>query len=121
MSETFKMQVIGDAKWILGMRVSYLSNHDIRIDQEKYLEDILKRFRMDSAKSVSTPSDGNKEEHSDASIGVDQSQYLSMVGSLLYLAVVTRPDIAYAVGKAGRSMLIPQKRTSLQYTESSNT
>jgi len=34
---------------------------------------------------------------SDGSKPVDQKLYESIIGSLLYLAVATRPDIAYAV------------------------
>ncbi len=109
MGKSFKMQVIGDAKWILGMQVSYLQNQNIRIDQEKYLHDILQRFRMEFAKSVSTPADLTKEETSDTSVGVDHSLYLSMVGSLLYLSIITRPDIAFAVGKASRKMANPSR------------
>ena len=55
MGESFKLTILGQAKWILGMRVSYKPNRAIQIDQEKYLLEILKRFGMENAKSYATP------------------------------------------------------------------
>ena len=38
MGESFKLTILGQAKWILGMQVSYKPNGAIQIDQEKYLQ-----------------------------------------------------------------------------------
>ena len=61
--------------------------------QAKYTKDLMKKFNMAELKPVSTPMS------SIASLGpdedgesVDQREYRSMIGSLLYLTV-TRPDI----------------------------
>lgn len=40
---------------------------------------------------------------------VDQQQYQSVIGSLMYLSVCTRPDIAYAVGTLSRYSSKPGK------------
>jgi hypothetical protein len=63
------------------------------VHQVKYMKDLMKKFNMAELKPVSTPMS------SVASLGpdedgesVDQREYRSMIGSLLYLTA-TRPDI----------------------------
>jgi hypothetical protein len=87
------------------MKVSY-GDGIVKIDQEKYLKEVLARFGMEECKPVSTPAvDTAKEE--DPSQPANKQEYMCMVGSLIYLSVVTRPDIAYAVGRAGQAMANP--------------
>ncbi len=86
------------------------------LSQEKYVEQVLKRFNMKHAKLVSTPLGDhfklsrkscpslNKEKENMASI-----HYSSTVGSLKYTMVCTRPDIAHAVGVVNRFMVNPGK------------
>ena len=105
MSKNFKLISLGDAKWILGTRVRY-EKDSIIIDQEKYINDILEKFKMMDCKSVLTPivkenSIKNSEQP------VDKNLYLSMVGSLIYLAVISRPDIAFAVSQVSQAMANP--------------
>jgi len=49
---------------------------------------------MDECKPVGTPAEGSLTRNKEA--GPDR-EYMSLVGSLLYAAMVSRPDIAYAV------------------------
>lgn len=59
---------------------------------------------MDSANPVATPADTNVKlrQSDDVSQPVNPSMYQSMVGSLLYAAMATRPDIAQAVSVVSR-------------------
>jgi hypothetical protein len=78
------------------------------MDQEKYLNDILERFKMEDAKSVTTPAvPGNMAQDSNSTIFHDKKEYMSLVGSLIYLSVVTKPDTTFAVGRAGQAMSNP--------------
>jgi hypothetical protein len=68
------------------------------VHQAKYTKDLMKKFNMAELKPLSTPIS------STASLGpdedgkaVDQREYMSMIGSLLYLTA-TRSDIQFAVG-----------------------
>ena len=67
---------------------------------EEHLVCKLEKYRQTEAKPVSTPADLNvKLQKEDCfSRPVDATSYQSMVGSLLYAAIATRPDIAQAVG-----------------------
>ena len=66
---------------------------------------------MQDCKPVKTPiSAGNKlVKATEQDECVDQKQYQSAVGSLMYLAVSTRPDISYSVGSLARFNSKPTK------------
>jgi hypothetical protein len=65
------------------------------VHQGKYTKDLLKKFDMGVAKPLSMPmSTLDTDEEGEA---MDQKEYHSMIGSLLYLTA-TRPDIQFAVG-----------------------
>jgi hypothetical protein len=85
--------------------------------QARYTKDLMKKFSMEELKPVSTPMS------SAASVGpdedgevVDQREYRSMIGSLLYLTA-TRPDIQFAVGLCVRFQASPRSlhRTVVQW------
>jgi hypothetical protein len=65
------------------------------VHQAKYTKDLMKKFNMAKLKPVSTPMSSSTslgpDEDSEA---VDQREYRSMIGSLLYLTV-TRSDIQF--------------------------
>ena len=74
----------------------------IFISQEKYTNDLLKRFKMDECKPIKTPVPTNG--HLDLDEGgkmVDQTLYRSMIGSLLY-STASRPDILFSVYMCAR-------------------
>jgi hypothetical protein len=82
------------------------------VHQAKYTKDIVRKFKMEDSKDMTTPMsttttlDADEEgEH------VDQKEYRSMIGSLLYLTVM-RPDIQFSVCPSARFQSSP--RTSHQ-------
>ena len=74
----------------------------IWIGQPLYTDSILEKFGMSDAKPISTPVAVNTK----LMLGTEDSEYFdkptyqSAVGSLLYLATKTRPDITFAVSRA---------------------
>lgn len=69
------------------------------MSQEKYIQDILRRFSMEDCKPVSTPLlIGSKLSKTDIWSEEDgpKPPYRELVGSLMYLSVATRPDISHA-------------------------
>ncbi|KAK4405585.1 Retrovirus-related Pol polyprotein from transposon RE2 [Sesamum angolense] len=75
----------------------------------KYTETLLKKFKMESCKTVTTPLvTGEKYQKEDGSQKVDGSMYRSLIGSLLYLTT-TRPDIMFATSLLSRFMQSPSQ------------
>nr|GFA32064.1 retrovirus-related Pol polyprotein from transposon TNT 1-94 [Tanacetum cinerariifolium] len=71
----------------------------IFINQSKFALEILKKFRMESCDPVDTPMvDQLKLDEDPLGIPVDQTQFRSMVRSLMYLTA-SRPDLVFHVVK----------------------
>jgi hypothetical protein len=106
----FEIKDMGPANYVLGIRISRDRDSElIYLDQENYLEKVLKKFKMEDYRPVSTPvSKGtilnksmcptNKRELEEM-IAIP---YAEAVGSLMYAMTSTRPDICYAVGLVSR-------------------
>jgi hypothetical protein len=79
------MFMMGEVTIFLDIQVKQMKK-DIFIHQAKYKKDLMKKFNMSELKPVSTPMSTtvalDPEENDDI---VDQRDYRSMIGSLLYL------------------------------------
>ena len=89
---------LGTCREFLRMGIEY-KDGKIFLDQTAYLRKILKHFGMTEAKLAKTPLPmGYKPEPFEGtSTPKLRSQYQSLIGSLLYIMLGTRPDIAFAV------------------------
>jgi hypothetical protein len=100
--------MIGELSYFLGLQVKQSSTR-IFISQEKYLKEMLKKFKMEDSSPVSTPMVvGCKMSKDDISPDVDQRSYLSMIGSLMYIKA-SRPDIMQAIGMVGHYQSAPKQ------------
>ena len=109
LSARFKMKDMGKLHYCLGITIEQDSEQKcLWMHQKQY---ILKKFGLSEAKPVSTPADlSTKLERDDGvSKDVDYISYQSMVGSLLYAAMATRPDIAQAVRVVSKFNLKPNQ------------
>eukprot|EP00795_Rhopilema_esculentum_P007998 gene7998-biopygen1703 len=97
--KNFKMKDLGSLHFCLGVSVEQ-GEEGVSLSQKQYIEKLLKRYGLQDANPVCTPLDPNVKLVADDgnSKPVDNIQYQSMIGSLLYAAIATRPDIAQAVG-----------------------
>ena len=104
----FKVEDLGRLSWFLGMSIEYPANDCIVAHQRTYAESILKKFQMDESRPVSTPMTANSSISKPKDpYEIEECQeypYRELVGSLMYLAVATRPDIATAVSIACQYM-----------------
>ena len=103
--ECFQMKDLGELSFILGIKVEKMNeDHSVlQLHQQMYILNVLKRFALSDVKPVSTPCDTSVNlKKEDGSKSVDAVNYQAMVGSLMYIAMATRPDIAYAVSLVSR-------------------
>ena len=87
-----------DLKWFLGMKFEF-SGGIIEITQEKIIDNLLIKFGMSDCKSVSTPLAEKQKFTKFARTDkpdIDNTTYRSLVGSLNYLSLSTRPDVSQA-------------------------
>jgi hypothetical protein len=84
--------MMGELQFFLGLQIKQAKEGTF-VHQAKYTKDILKKFKMDDSKPLSTSMSMNTVLDADEDgEPVDQKEYWSMIGSLLYLTA-TRPDI----------------------------
>ena len=95
----FKMKDMGKLHYCLGVNIKTMDGV-LQMSQEQYINKILHKYKLQDCKPVSTPMDVNVKLVKDDgySKAVDPVEYQLMVGSLIYAAIATRPDIAQAVG-----------------------
>ena len=91
----------------MGLQV-YQTDKGIFISQTKYIKDMLKIFKMEYSKPVSTPMiTGFKLSKDEKSLEVDHTMYISMIGNMLYVTI-TRPDVMQAIGLVSRFQSSPK-------------
>ena len=111
MASAFEVKDLGAASYFLGLEiVRDRPKQLIWVGQSKYCGDKLREFGLSDAKAQSTPCVPNVHLSKEGTPLVnDQVPYMAVVGSLMYLAVNTRPDISYAVGVLARYMSDPKE------------
>ncbi|CAI7801841.1 unnamed protein product [Closterium sp. NIES-54] len=117
LQEKFKCKALGDVNFYLGLHIERdEEKRCMRVHQRKYLEALAARFGQ-SEGHVATPFPsgfkcvkGPEEE----SVGEEERRrFHSLVGSLMYAAVNTRPDIAFATGQLARVVQCPNEEQVL--------
>ena len=91
---------LGRAHFILGIELLWDKDGCLLLRQSTYINDVATRFGVSNAKAPRLPAEPN--EHLSVSDGVKldaaaHATYRSLVGSLLYVSVGTRPDISSAL------------------------
>ncbi|KAG3049690.1 hypothetical protein PI125_g26544 [Phytophthora idaei] len=98
----------GKCVFVLGIEPVDGPDGSVMMYQRRYVDDILKRFRMDECKAVVSSVDmSTRLVPSDAATKVN-APFREAVCALMHLMTATRPDIAYAVGYVSRFMENPQ-------------
>ena len=104
MKAWFEMSSMGEINFFLGLQVKQ-SADGIFIHQAKFVDKLLKKFKMQDCQSIRTPTDVNGRIEPDIKgKSVDQTLYRSMIGSLMYLTA-SRPDIMFVLDLIGSLIL----------------
>jgi len=100
----FKITDVGNIDFIIGIKFEKLKDGYL-LHQKRYLDKILNKFNIDKYKPTSNMLPIINEDLRKKSF--DQTKYKKAIGSLLYLAISTRPDVLFAVSKASRKSRNP--------------
>ena len=115
LTDRFNISNLGESKFMLGMRITRNRQaKTICLDQELYISKALEKFGLDQCRTVPTPAvqtsstatplaerEGADDQPTDVQL------YQEKVGTILYAAISTRPDAAYAANKLTQHMLAP--------------
>jgi len=110
--QRFKCKMLGEACFYLGMHVERdAGSRWLKLHQEKYLKNLMQKYKLEEGESPATPLPHEFKLHAaEAGEEVEEPMrrhFQSLVGSLLYAAVHTRPDISFAVGQLARVVKNP--------------
>ena len=113
----FKLRDLGETSFLLGIQITRdRAKRKLWLSQKQYVLNKLEEFKMADCKPVGTPMLPGLKLSSEQSPQTDEEKaemskvpYINAVGSLMYLAIMTRPDIAYAVGVLARFNSNPGK------------
>ncbi|KAF0711079.1 hypothetical protein AaE_012274, partial [Aphanomyces astaci] len=117
LSSRFRMHDLGALTFILGFHiVRDRSARTLTMHQSQYAKftSILKRFSMENSKPAPTPMEYNlklsesmcPQNDAERQSMVDKP-YRSVVGSIMYLMISTRPDLAYVVQQLSQFLSNP--------------
>jgi len=106
MTHAFDMTDLGKMRFFLGIEVLQ-KPEGIFLCQQKYANDVLKRFAMFESKPVKSPIVSGSKVNKDVNgMLVDDINFKQIVGSLMYLTA-TRPDIMFSVSLISRYLSRP--------------
>ncbi|KAJ1033348.1 hypothetical protein NDA13_001340 [Ustilago tritici] len=112
LSSVFSITNQGNVSHIIGLNVHYDQEaHTLSIDQSGYIEGVIVKFGMDQAWTASTPATESinslKPREGDTASTEEVQYYTSLIGSLLWIAQGTRPDIMFTVGRCAQFVANP--------------
>ena len=102
----------GPIHHLLGIKISRnLDQGIITMSQGALAQKTLAKFDLIGCHSKRTPELMGTEDlwHDDKQPSSDEVSYRSIVGSLMYLAICTRPDLAHTVGRLARHVAAPRE------------
>jgi hypothetical protein len=108
-SNNFEMEDLGEADVILNIKLlKQEENGGVALVQSHYVKNVLSRFIFSDCVPASTPYDPSVILRKNRRISKDQLRYSQIIGSLMYLASATRPDISFAVRKLSQFVSNPE-------------
>eukprot|EP00873_Tetraselmis_striata_P027582 jgi/Tetstr1/447846/TSEL_003763.t1 len=112
------MTDFGEAAFVLGMDLTRCwASGTIRLSQEQYTLELLEKYGMQDCSPAKTPmGSGHYTDLASASDAdkaplsrEDHETYRAILGSVNFLTMCTRPDLAFAISVLSRFQSAPQK------------
>ena len=94
----FKTKDLGPASFFLGVSVRQ-DQSGISMSQPAYIQTLLDKFGLGDCNTQRIPMtpDADLHKRAEGELAADESEFRSMIGSLMYLSTATRPDLSFAV------------------------
>ncbi|XP_054817779.1 uncharacterized mitochondrial protein AtMg00810-like [Prosopis cineraria] len=106
LNSIFALKDLGHLNYFLGIE-AYRDRTGLYLKQEKYVENLLRKFSMDQCATAPTPMVVNcYYSKEDGTTMKNPTVYRQAIGSLQYL-VTTRPDIIFVVNKLSQFLNAP--------------
>lgn len=116
LSTHVKMKDLGEASSVLGVKINRnRSFGTICLPQTRYIEGIIERLGLIDCNPVNTPVDVNQKLTAEMCATVEEREsmgkipYKECIGSLLFIAQISRPDISFGVNLLSRYCENPGK------------
>ena len=106
----FNAHDLGEAAHFLGMAITRDRRaRTIKLDQKTMAARLVSKYGLDDGKPRGVPLSKSIELSRDTGEPLDKDvyPYTHLVGSMLYMSVCTRPDVAQAVGALSKIMAAP--------------
>lgn len=107
-SQIFEIHDLGEATCYLGIQITKF-NGVYHINQESYIRKILNKYNLTDAKVSNVPISTSYDKSDEEILLSNNNQYREMIGSLLYISLNTRPDIAAAICILAQKVSCPSK------------
>ncbi|XP_070158030.1 uncharacterized protein [Polyergus mexicanus] len=111
------MNDLGPVHDILGINIEKDGpTGKMKLTQRRYIADMLRTFEMEHCKPISTPLEPNQKltkrmglSTEEVKANMKHKPYRELIGSLIYLANATRPDLAFAASALSRFCTDPEE------------
>ncbi|KAL1953149.1 hypothetical protein VTO42DRAFT_3549 [Malbranchea cinnamomea] len=108
----YEIRDLGDLQWFLNIRISRdRARLCVYLTQDTYINKIVKQYSLSTSSHVYSPLSGDASAYKPFCDGVatktEIKSFQARVGSLIYPAFMTRPDIAHAASLLARFMQNP--------------
>ena len=111
-SSKFKVKDLGPLTFFLGVEFT-ISHNSVQMSQSKYCKTVLERFGMMNSNPQKIPCDKDLYNQLIAAKNspnlTNPTKYRELVGSLIYLQQVTRPELSFIVNILGQNMANPNQ------------
>ncbi|OQE08426.1 hypothetical protein PENFLA_c135G06338 [Penicillium flavigenum] len=112
LGKEFRLNNLGTPRSFLGIQLDYHADGAVSIHQHQYIQKVLSDFGMETCQTKSTPMNPkqvlNRRPDEEPPDEETKARFATAIGSLMYLMVGTRPDIAFALGTLSRFTSQPQ-------------
>ena len=111
LAAAFKMKDIGPIKRFLNIDINYKKEYGYMvISQHRAIRNLLEKYGMMNCSGVTTPLNNFKELFAERATFLETNfHYRNLIGSLMFIMLGSRPDIAFAVTLPSRFLEEPRE------------